>query len=132
MVVKIMMMTLANPVRRSAWLEACWPLGWKPVGHSDDSDDNHDDDDDDDDDDDEGDEDGDDEDINYFVATSHMRHVRFHKKSAYHAGLASKDALMLQSLHEGSAGSQCSVAPASLADNSTITALALAKQGHPP
>ena len=46
MVVKIMMMTLANPVRRSAWLEACWPLGWKPVGHSDDADDNHDDDDD--------------------------------------------------------------------------------------
>ena len=29
------------------WLAACWSLGWKPVGHSDDADDNHDDDDDD-------------------------------------------------------------------------------------
>ena len=25
------------------WLAACWSLGWKPVGHSDDADDNHDD-----------------------------------------------------------------------------------------
>ena len=49
--------------------------------------------------------------INYFVATSHTY-------EAYHAGMLS---CCNRYVHEGSAGSQCSVAPALLADNSTIT-----------